>query len=85
MTGEVLDQERLRGIVADVLGIAPDEIADDDNLVALGVDSVKTMTISTELRRYRTRMRLTRMIEEPTLAAWWRLATEGTRGGGRAE
>ncbi|WP_329171598.1 phosphopantetheine-binding protein [Streptomyces sp. NBC_01477] len=82
--GADLDPDRLRGIVADVLGIAPDVIADDDNLVALGVDSVKAMTISTELRRYRTRVRFARMIEEPTLAAWWRLATEGTGDGGRA-
>jgi len=88
---ETLDLNRLRGTVADVLGIAPEQIADDANLVALGVDSVRVMTISAQLRRYRVRVGFARMIEEPTLLAWWRLIGEGTggaegiRGEGRAE
>lgn len=78
-TGD-LDLNGLRRTVADVLGIGPEEIGDDDNLVALGVDSVKVMTISAQLRRYRVRVGFARMIEEPTLVAWWRLVGEG--GGG---
>ncbi|WP_329139985.1 phosphopantetheine-binding protein [Streptomyces sp. NBC_01476] len=66
----------LRRTVADVLGVAPERIGDDDNLVALGVDSVKVMTISARLRRHRLRVGFARMIEEPTLQAWWRLIDE---------
>ncbi|WNI18925.1 phosphopantetheine-binding protein [Actinacidiphila sp. ITFR-21] len=78
-----LDLEALRRTVADVLGIAPERIGDDDNLVALGVDSVKVMTISARLRAYRVRAGFARMIEEPSLRAWWRLAAESPRGGRR--
>ncbi|MBD0740660.1 hypothetical protein BGM09_14830 [Streptomyces sp. CBMA29] len=84
-TPERLDLDRLRGTVADVLGIGPEQIGDGDNLVALGVDSVKVMTISAHLRRYRVRVGFARMIEEPTLEAWWRLIGEGSAGGGRGD
>ena len=66
----------LRGDVAEVLGVAPGEIGDDANLVALGLDSVKMMAVSARLRRYGVRLRFAGMIEQPTVAGWWRLASE---------
>ncbi|MEU6853509.1 phosphopantetheine-binding protein [Actinacidiphila alni] len=72
-----LDPDGLRRTVAEVLGIDPDRLGEDDNLVAAGVDSVKVMTISAHLRRHRVRVSFARMIEEPTLLAWWRLVEEG--------
>ncbi|WP_435175031.1 phosphopantetheine-binding protein [Actinacidiphila sp. bgisy145] len=71
-----LDLERLRATVADVLGVAPEQVGDDDNLLELGVESVRVMAISARLRRYRLRIGYARMIEEPTLRAWWRLIAE---------
>ncbi|BBB02301.1 hypothetical protein RVR_10180 [Actinacidiphila reveromycinica] len=76
-----LDLDLLRAAVADVLGIAPEKVGDDDNLVALGVESVRVMAISAQLRKYRVRIGYAQMIEEPTLRAWWRLVADSAPGG----
>ncbi|MFI6348460.1 phosphopantetheine-binding protein [Streptomyces sp. NPDC050560] len=75
-----LDPEELRASVARMLDRPSDSLGDHDNLVALGVDSVKVMAISAGLRRHRVRISFARMIEEPTLAAWWRLIGESADG-----
>jgi aryl carrier-like protein len=70
------DLEVLRSEIAQVLEIAPADVGDDANLVALGLDSVKMMAMSARLRRYGVRLRFAHMVEQPTLAGWWRLASE---------
>lgn len=73
---ERLDIDALRKDVAEVLDVSPETIEDDANLVALGLESVKVMALSARLRRYGVRVKFARMVEEPTLSAWWRLVTE---------
>jgi mycobactin phenyloxazoline synthetase len=74
MDMDPLDFDTLRASVAEVLDTAAEGIGDDDNLVALGLDSVKMMALSARLRRYGVRLRFASMVREPTLRAWWQLA-----------
>lgn len=74
-----LDLEELRRTVAEVLGVGPERIGDTDNLVDLGVDSVKVMAISARLRRHRVRVGYAGLVEEPSLDAWWRMISEAAR------
>ncbi|MFB9839284.1 phosphopantetheine-binding protein [Actinoallomurus acaciae] len=74
--GGAFDINVLRGDVAEVLGVSPGQVGDNANLVALGLDSVKMMAMSARLRRYGVRVRFASMVEQPTVAGWWRLASE---------
>ncbi|MDN3356785.1 phosphopantetheine-binding protein [Actinomadura sp. DC4] len=69
------DIEVLRGEIAQVLDVTSGEIEDDANLVTLGLDSVKMMAMSARLRRYGVRLRFAHMVEQPTVAGWWRLTS----------
>jgi aryl carrier-like protein len=75
-----LDLEGLRRTVAEVLGVGPERIGDTDNLVDLGVDSVKVMAISARLRGHRVRVGYAGLVEEPSLAAWWRMISAAAAG-----
>ncbi|NEW27151.1 non-ribosomal peptide synthetase [Nocardia cyriacigeorgica] len=60
----------LRRVVAELAGLATDELADDANLLELGLDSVTVMRISGQLRRAGTRVEFRDLVREPTLRAW---------------
>ncbi|WP_416482565.1 phosphopantetheine-binding protein [Streptomyces sp. CL12] len=73
---EALSPERIRADVADLLGCAPCEIAPDDDLRDLGLDSVRLMTL---VERWRAdgaaELELPDLAERPELAHWQSLLT----------
>ncbi|MFF7404291.1 phosphopantetheine-binding protein [Streptomyces murinus] len=73
---EALSPERIRADVADLLGCAPSEIAPDDDLRDLGLDSVRLMTL---VERWRAdgaaELELPDLAERPELAHWQTLLT----------
>ncbi|MER7920763.1 MULTISPECIES: phosphopantetheine-binding protein [unclassified Streptomyces] len=73
---EALSPERIRADVAELLGCAPSEIAPDDDLRDLGLDSVRLMTL---VERWRADgagdLELPDLAERPELAHWQALLT----------
>ncbi|MFY4719790.1 phosphopantetheine-binding protein [Streptomyces sp. LaBMicrA B280] len=73
---EALSPERVRADVAELLGCAPAEIAPDDDLRDLGLDSVRLMTL---VERWRAdgagELELPDLAERPELAHWQALLT----------
>lgn len=70
--------DSMRQDIAKTLHESPDDIADDDNLIELGLDSMRAMALATRWRNAGVMLEFSEMAQEPTLAAWWRLAQSGT-------
>ncbi|MER5553612.1 phosphopantetheine-binding protein [Streptomyces sp. NPDC002793] len=74
-----LSPERIRADVAELIGCDPAEIAPDDNLTDLGLDSVRTMVL---VERWRAAGAATLdfpdLAERPELAHWTELLTGGS-------
>lgn len=64
--------DEVRTTVAAVLRIAPSAIADDADLLDLGLDSLGMMRVINLWRRAGIRLALEELTAEPTLAAWSR-------------
>ncbi|MFJ8473592.1 phosphopantetheine-binding protein [Kitasatospora sp. NPDC094011] len=63
--------DELRTTVAEHLHTAPELLSDEDNLVALGLESITVMKLIGRWRRAGIRLRYSDLINRPTLAAWW--------------
>lgn len=77
MTPE-LTLERLRADIADIIGESPDAIADADNLMDAGLDSMRAMNLAVKWEEAGVPLDFTDLAEAPTLAALWALV-EGRR------
>ncbi|GAA2611599.1 phosphopantetheine-binding protein [Streptomyces tubercidicus] len=67
-----LTPEEIREAVATVLGIAPEEIADEDNLAQMGLSSLQLMRLSGRWRRAGLDVDFATLAVEPTVRAWAR-------------
>ena len=65
-----LTLERMRTDIAAVLHETPDAIADDDNLMDLGVDSLRALNLSL-LWSETVPLEFSELAEHVTLAGWW--------------
>jgi bifunctional isochorismate lyase / aryl carrier protein len=63
----------LRHQIADLLGESPSDIDDDEDLVDLGMDSIRMMSLVEILRGKGAEINFMQMAEKPTIAAWWEL------------
>jgi bifunctional isochorismate lyase/aryl carrier protein len=63
----------VRAVVADVLDEPASTIGDQDDLLELGLDSVRLMTITEQFRERGSEVALVDLVENPTIAAWTRL------------
>ncbi|MGE4336564.1 MAG: phosphopantetheine-binding protein [Pigmentiphaga sp.] len=68
-----LSLERLRTDVAAILHEDPSEILDDDNLIDLGLDSIRAMALVTRWREAGADIEFAELAERAELAHWWRL------------
>ncbi|MGP9041787.1 isochorismatase family protein [Cytobacillus kochii] len=59
--------------VAEILDISPSEIKDDDDLVSLGLDSIRMMTLVEEWRAEGADVNFMKMASNPTLQAWYEM------------
>ncbi|GAA2889825.1 hypothetical protein Acy02nite_32460 [Actinoplanes cyaneus] len=73
-----LSLERLRSDVAEVLAEEPGSFADDENLIDLGLDSIRLMSLATRWREAGYEAGYLDLAKEPTVTAWWSLL-EGKR------
>lgn len=76
MSGEALTLERLRADIVSVLPEAPDAIGDDENLLDLGLDSIRIMMLAHRWTEAVGRpVEFAVLAEEPILSAWLRYLT----------
>lgn len=67
---EDLTLERMRADIAAVLHETPDAVRDDDNLMDLGVDSLRALNLSL-LWSEAVPLEFSDLAEHVTLAGWW--------------
>ncbi|MBW4716869.1 phosphopantetheine-binding protein [Saccharothrix obliqua] len=65
-----MTKDDVRNQIAAVLDIAPAEIADDDNLLDHGLDSVRVMSLVESWRANGASIAFVDLAETPTVAAW---------------
>lgn len=65
-----LDQNSIVVAVSEALELAPEEIELEDDLLMLGLDSVRFMTLVGQWQAAGAKVTLDELAEEPTLAAW---------------
>lgn len=70
LKAEDLTLERMRADIAAVLHEEPDAIANDDNLMDLGVDSLRALNLSL-LWSEAVPLEFSDLAEHVTLAGWW--------------
>ncbi|KWW13001.1 MULTISPECIES: isochorismatase [Peribacillus] len=68
-----LTLDGLRITIADLLGESPSDIGDHEDLVDIGMDSIRMMSLVEILRGKGAEINFMQMAEKPTLAAWWEL------------
>ncbi|WP_078118656.1 isochorismatase family protein [Thiosocius teredinicola] len=71
--------------IADSLGISVDEVGDDDNLMYLGLDSIRLMSLLETWREIGADVSFTELAESTSVGTWWalieqRLATDAPAG-----
>lgn len=73
-TPAALTLERMRQDIAKLLHESPDQIEDDDNLMDLGLDSMRIMKLASRWRAAGASMEFSDMAAQATLTHWWSLA-----------
>ena len=59
--------------VARLIGLVPAELKDDENLIDLGLDSIRIMKSVEQFRRSGVEVTFAELAERPTVTDWWRL------------
>lgn len=72
------DLEAMRREVAQLLGVAADELLTDENLMYAGLDSIRLISLLERWRRAGAAITFVDMAERPTLADWWRMLSAQT-------
>jgi aryl carrier-like protein len=72
LTPQDLTLERMRADIAAVLHETPDTILDDDNLMDLGVDSLRVLNLSLQWSET-VPLEFSELAEHVTLAEWWNI------------
>ncbi|MGW1741619.1 amino acid adenylation domain-containing protein [Nocardia sp. NPDC001965] len=78
----MLDKSEVRDVVAVAIGVPPESVGYDDDLVGLGMHSMQLMKLSAAWRKQGLEVRSSELALEPTITAWTRLLTAS---GGAAE
>jgi len=74
--GGELTAERIRADVLEVLEADGEEIADDDDLIDLGMDSIRVMHLVERWRALGAETDLVALAEKPTINGWRELLTK---------
>ena len=72
LTPQDLTLERMRADIAVVLHEAPEAILDHDNLMDLGVDSLRVLNLSLQWSET-VPLEFSELAEHVTLAEWWNI------------
>ncbi|RJO78886.1 amino acid adenylation domain-containing protein [Nocardia panacis] len=65
--------EEIRAAIADQLGLGASEIADDADLIQLGLDSIRTMKLAGGWRKRGAEINFAQLAASPSVAEWIRL------------
>ncbi len=76
MTTEAVTLDRLRGDIARILEQAPSAVGDDDNLMDLGLDSMRTMNLVLEWEETGVPIGFPDLAEAMTLSGLWAIVRE---------
>jgi aryl carrier-like protein len=68
-----LSLERMREDVARMIHEPAETIGDDDDLLDLGLDSMRMLNLATEWSNSGVTLEFAEMAESPTLNDWWQL------------
>ena len=66
-----LSLESMRADIARMLHESPDDILDDDNLMDLGLDSMRLMKLASQWREAGAPLEFADLAADATLAHWW--------------
>jgi len=77
----LLTLTQMRQDIAQMLHEDPSDILDDDNLMDLGLDSMRIMTLASRWREAGAPMEFADMAADATLAHWWSLAERARKTG----
>jgi aryl carrier-like protein len=66
-----LSMQRLREDIARLLHEDPEEIGENDNLIDLGLDSIRAMALVTRWREAGAAVEFSDLAASNTLAEWW--------------
>lgn len=69
-----MTKDQMRADLARLLRMAPEEIEEEDNLIDLGLDSMRAMALLTRWAEQGVELDLAAVAEKVTLGAWWVLA-----------
>jgi aryl carrier-like protein len=67
--------ESMRADIAAMLHEPPEAVADDDNLIDLGLDSVRAMALVQRWIQAGAKVEFSEFAETPELGAWWKLVS----------
>ncbi|WP_253207228.1 phosphopantetheine-binding protein [Verticiella alkaliphila] len=68
-----LSLDSMRADIARILHEDPAEIGDHDNLIDLGLDSIRAMALATRWRDAGADVEFSELAAQPELAHWWAL------------
>ena len=74
-----LDRQLFRQQVADSLGVAAEDIDDDDNLMHLGLDSIRLMTLIETWRDMGAEIQFAELAEVASIGQWWDIIEQSLR------
>lgn len=74
--GEELTLERMRADVAAVLFMEPDEIGDEDDLLYMGLDSIRLMSLALRWKDAGADLAFADFVQRPVLRHWWALVSQ---------
>ncbi len=66
-----LTLEGIRTEIAQMIGVPPADVTDDANLMDLGLDSIRAMSLVQRWADAGTAVDFAELAEEPTLRYWW--------------
>ncbi len=75
-----LSLESMRADIARMLHESPEDILDDDNLMDLGLDSMRLMKLAAQWREAGARLEFADLAADATLAHWWAIVARGQAG-----
>ena len=79
-----LTLERMRADIARLLGESPEDVGDDDNLMDLGLDSMRVLGLVMAWGETGIALEFAHLAEHTTLADWWRVVQDLQRGAATA-
>ncbi|MBN2911030.1 isochorismatase family protein [Polycladomyces sp. WAk] len=77
--GQPITLQLVREQVARLLDESPSNLADSDDLISRGLDSVRIMSLVERWRRIGVEVTFVELAEHPTLADWWRLLSSRSK------